>query len=247
MSRARFIRNSVIAFSILGIGMIPYTWIGHHTDVHTATTLRTRWDDLIPFLPWTIYLYSWVYTQMFYPLFVVRGEKLFWRTVWAFVFVVSVDLVTYAVFPVTAWGFRPDHTAIDPSSFTGWGVKLTLFLDPPTNLFPSQHLSTAILACLAAWKARPAWGLLILPLALAIAFSILTMKQHYIADGVAAGVLTFAAWWLFLRTYRREDEEHPASTWRGPMAYFAFHGLFYLSMYLAYLGGWTPWAGTGSV
>ena len=241
MTRAQYIRNGIIAGSIVGIGMIPYSWIGHHTDVTTAARLDTPLDHMIPFLPWTIFVYSWVYTQMFYPLFIIRGEDLFWRTVKAFIFIVSVDLVIYWLYPVTAWGFRPEYGDIAVNYFGDWAVKLTLYIDPPTNLFPSQHLSSAILACITAWMARPAWGKAILPLAILISLSILTMKQHYIADGLGAVVLTWAAWWLFLRGYNRADEERPASSWRGPVAYLAFHGSFYLGLYLLYRNGYAPW------
>ncbi len=243
MTNARHMRNILIAATIVGVGMIPYSWLGHNTDVTTAARLDTPLDYMIPFLPWTVFVYSWVYTQMFYPVFIIRGEKLFFRTVAAFIFIVSVDLLTYWIFPVTAQGFRPEYTDIDVNYFGDWGVKMTFFLDPPTNLFPSQHLSSSILACIAAWIARPAWGKLILPLAILISLSILTMKQHYIVDGLAAGVLTFVAWWLFLRTYKREDDERPASGWRGPAVYFVFHGTFYLGMYILYLRGYAPWEG----
>jgi membrane-associated phospholipid phosphatase len=241
MTRGQYIRNGIIAGSIVGIGFIPYTWLGQNTDVTTAARLDMPLDHMIPFMSWTVLLYSWVYTQMFYPLFVIRGEDLFWRTVKAFVFIVSVDLLTYWIYPVTAAGFRPEYSDIAVNHFGDWGAKLTFYVDPPTNLFPSQHLSTALLACVTAWTAKPAWGKVILPLAVAISLSILTMKQHYIADGLAAAVLTFIAWWIFLRGYNRESEERPASSWRGPVAYFVFHGTFYLAMYLAYRSGWTPW------
>ena len=242
MTLKTYLRNCLTAFAIVSIGMIPYRWLGDNTDVTTAANLSTALDRAIPFLPWTIFVYSWVYSQMFYPIFIIRSEDLFWRTVKAFIFIVSVDLIFYWLFPVTAWGFRPEYSDIEATSFALWGIKLTFFVDPPTNLFPSQHLSSTMLACLAAWKARPAWGKIILPLAILISLSILTTKQHYIADGVAAGVLTYIAWWIFLRSYRRDDDkENPASTWRGPLAYFIFHGCFYLAMYITYLSGYKPW------
>ncbi len=241
MTRGRYIRNGIIATLIVGIGSIPYIWLGQNTDMATAARLDMPLDHMIPFLPWTVLIYSWVYTQMFYPLFILRGEDLFWRTVKAFVFIVAFDLLIYWIYPVTAHGFRPEHTDVPVTWFADWGAKLTFYLDPPTNLFPSQHMSTALLVCIVAWLARPAWGKLILPLTILICLSILTMKQHYIADGLAAIAVTFIAWWLFLRTYRRENDELPASTWRGPLTYFVYHGAFYLTMYVAYLNGYAPW------
>jgi len=243
MTRDRYFRNFLVAIAVIVIDMVPYLWLGQHTDAAASVRLDTPLDRMIPFMPWTIIIYSWVYTQAFYPAFIIRSDDLFRRTVKAFVFIAVVDLVIYRLFPVTALGFRPEYTEIMPDSFLTWGTKLTLYMDPPYNLFPSQHLSTAILICIVAWAARPAWGKLVLPLTVAIGISVLTTKQHYIADIVGAFAVTYAAWWIFLRTYRREDEDRPASGWKGPAAYFVFHGCIYLAMWVLYLSGYAPWEG----
>jgi membrane-associated phospholipid phosphatase len=237
-------RNNVLLTAALTVSSMTLFWlIGYGVDPHAAAVLRTPLDDAVPFWPWSVYMYSWVYTSMLYPLFVIRCPALFRRTLLAYALVLAVCLASFALFPVTSLGLRPDVAALDTTTFHGWGTRLTFFVDPPTNLFPSQHLAIATLCVLAAWKARPLWGALALPIALGVGVSILTMKQHYIADGLAAVALAFAAWALVLRRYRPPaGTPRVAATWRGPAAYFAFHGLVYLALFVAFRAGWRPWA-----
>jgi len=49
-------------------------------DPRAARSLGTALDAAIPFIPATVYLYSWVYTAMLYPLFTVRCIRLFRRS-----------------------------------------------------------------------------------------------------------------------------------------------------------------------
>lgn len=231
------------ALLMLAVTVVAYRAVAFRVDAASSHTLKLAVDDRIPFWPWTVYLYSWVYTSMLYPLFVVRCPRLFRRTVEAYAITIGVSLATWALFPVTAAGFRPGIAQLDTSVAHGWGVALTYFVDPPNNLFPSLHLGAAVLAMLVAWKARPLFGLCALPVVLGVAISISTMKQHYVLDGVAALVVVALVYRLRLASYRAErDVASPvAYSWRGPALYACFHGSVYLALYLAFLAGYHPW------
>lgn len=233
------------ALGMLAITIVGYRAVGFGVDAASAHTLRLAVDDRIPFWPWTVYLYSWIYTAMLYPLFVVRCPRLFRRTVEVYGLTVAASLATWAVYPVTSIGLRPDISHLDTSIFHNWGVALTFFVDPPYNLFPSLHLAAACLAMLVAWKARPLFGMCSLPILLGVAMSICTMKQHYVVDGVAALVVVAVVYRLRLASYRAErDAVGPvAYTWRGPALYAAFHGCVWLGLYAAFLLGFRPWLG----
>ncbi len=233
--------NAALALLLTAAAMSTFWLVGYRVDPAEAAVLRTPLDDAIPFWPWTVYLYSWVYTSMLYPLFVIRCRRLFRRVLGAYAVAIAVTLATFALFPVTSLQFRPDPTSIDTSTFHGWGVRLTYFVDPPTNLFPSLHLTAALLSMLGAWKARRLWGMLAIPIALAVAISICTMKQHYIVDGLASLVVAGGAYGLFIRPYRPEPGARVAHGWPGPLAYFVFHGLVYLALFIAYRAGFAPW------
>lgn len=221
-----------------------YFAIGLTASAVTARTLRTPLDDAIPLVPACMWLYVWVYTAMVYPCFVVRCPFLFRRAVLAYAVVVVVSLLTWLAFPVTSNGLRADLASIDVSTFHGWGLKVNYTLDPPFNCFPSLHMSIATLAALSAGRARPLWGWVALPPALGIAVAILTVKQHWILDGVAGALLGAAAYALVVRPARVEGRpaEELAYDWRGPAVYMVFHCGLYLALYLAYVAGWTPWA-----
>lgn len=235
-------RRWLWAIILVVTDMALFWWIGHRVDPAQAATLWTSLDRAIPFVPWTVYLYSWVYTSMLYPVFVIRCPALFDRILRAYVFVLGLSLLFFAFFPVSSLELRPDVADLDPTVFHEWGVLLTFHVDPPTNLFPSQHLSVAALSMLCAWQGRRLWGLIALPVVVGVAVSILTMKQHFVADGVAGLVLAFAAWFLFIRGYDRDAQprEAVASSWRGPLAYFAFHALVYAAFFVAFLAGLQP-------
>ena len=227
------------------VTMALYRLIAFEAHADSLYDVRTSLDDAIPFVPWTCFLYSWVYTSMLYPIFVVRCTRLFRRVVFAYGAVIAVNLTSFALFPVDPGDFRPDISGLDLDVFHNWGVALTYFVDPPTNFLPSLHLSVATISGLAAWKARPLYGKVALPVIAAIAVSICTMKQHFVVDGVAALALASVAYVVFLRGYDRGEKtpEEVAYTWRGPVAYLAFHASVYLGLFVAFLADFRPWEG----
>ncbi len=232
-----------IALGVLAFDAIGYNLVGFNTDHARTHSLRLPVDDRIPFWPWTVYLYSWVYTSMLYPLFVVRCPTLFRRTAEAYVLTIGISLAIFAIFPVSSVGLRPDLSNLDLSVFHNWGVALTYFVDPPTNLFPSLHMSVATLAALVAWKARPLYGWLAAPVVLAVALSITTMKQHFVLDGLGAVLVATFAYRARLKNHDADrDSNGPvAYSWRGPMLYLVFHCSAYLAFYAAFRMGFRPW------
>lgn len=220
-----------------------YYAIGLTASTVTARTLRTPLDDAIPLVPACMWLYVWVYTAMVYPCFVVRCPFLFRRAVLGYAIVVVVSLATWIALPVTSIGLRPDASSIDISTFEGWGLKVNYTLDPPFNCFPSLHMSIATLAGLSAARARALWGWAALPPVLGIGVSILTVKQHWIVDGVAGALLGLAAYALVVHRARVAGRPHEelAYGWQGPAIYLAFHCSLYLALFTAYRAGWTPW------
>jgi len=235
--------RTAIALGGIVFMMAGYTVLSLVIEPSEARELRTAWDDAIPFVPWTVFLYSWVYTSMTYPAFVIRSPGLFARVVLAVFSVIAISLLAFGVMPVSAVQLRPDVSTLDLGTFAGWGVRLTYFIDPPYNLFPSLHLSIATLSVLSVWTARRLWGVLASPVVVAIAVSILTMKQHFIADGLAALVLATTAWALVVRTYRPTAQDAPglAWGWRASVAYLVFHSFFYGAFWVAYRLGCAPW------
>lgn len=229
--------------ALLAAMVYGYRLVGLSVDPARARSLATPLDLAVPFWPDSILAYSMVYVCALYPLFTVRSSRLFSRTVVAYGWVMALSLLIFAAFPVTSAGFRPDIRALDLTRLSHWGTRLTYFVDPPTNCFPSMHLSFAVLSMLVAYSARPLWGLVAAPVVLGIGVSILTMKQHFIADGLAAVLLAGAVWWRQVRPTSLALRGQPgvARSWRGPALYISLQALFYLVFALLFLAGWMPW------
>lgn len=223
---------------------VGYFGVGLLTDPGRARTLGTALDAQIPFVPWTVYIYAWVYTVMLYPGFVVRCPHLFRRVALAYAVVLLTCFTAWAAFPVTAAPLRGDLATVDPTaSFHGWGMWVNYTLDPPVNLFPSLHVAAATLAGLCAWRAHRAAGLAAIPVAAAIGVAVCTVKQHYVVDALAGAALAAAAWWALVRPARTGDrpERELAHGWTGPLLYLAFHTSVYAGLFIAYRAGWAPW------
>jgi hypothetical protein len=83
---------------------------------------------------------------------------LFRRTVLAYALTIAVSLVLFVAVPVTSIGLRVDPATLDVKRLSPWAVAALYRIDPPFNLFPSLHLSIAVLAAASASKARRVYG-----------------------------------------------------------------------------------------
>jgi len=226
-----------LAAALFAFAATGYFTVGLHTDPARAHSLRTAADDAIPFIPWTILGYAWCYTVMMLPLFVIRSAELFRRTLQAYFAILVFSFASFIVYPVTSLGFRPDLSTLSLDNFFSWAARTNLSLDPPYNLFPSLHLSIATIAAVSAWKARRLFGVVAFGILAVIAVSICTVKQHFIADGLAGLVLAGAVSRWLLLPYRSQivPVALRAYSWRGLAAYLLFHTGFYATFVLAFL------------
>lgn len=233
-------RIAVLA-ALIAIFAAGYFGIGSHVDPERARSLHTALDDRIPLVPAAIYLYTVIYTAFALPLFVIRSPGLFRRVAAAYALVIFACLVVFAAFPVSADGLRGDPALLDTNDFASWGLRLTYFLDPPVNLFPSLHLAIATLAGLSVYTARPAWGGVALAGVALVAFAVCATKQHFAVDAVAGLGMALGAWAAVVRSYRPFPGERLAYDGRGPACYLALHAAFVGVAYTGFRAGFAPW------
>jgi membrane-associated phospholipid phosphatase len=156
---------------------------------------------------------------------------------WAYFAVVTLCLLCFVLYPVSAAGLRPSLAGLDPSRFAVWGLRLNYALDPPVNLFPSLHLAGATIAALGAWKARPAYGALAGVAVAPIAVAVCTVKQHYWIDAVGGVALAVAVYARWLRDYEPPPDERPARGWGAWIVFAAFLATPYAGLWLAWRAG----------
>ncbi|TFW17242.1 phosphatase PAP2 family protein [Duganella callida] len=171
------------AAGYFGIGLAP---------ARLALDTSTAWDAAVPFVGASVWIYLAGLAMMAAPLWLLPCRRLLRRTGMAYALTILVSLACFALCPASSARLRAaiDLEHMDPVS--GWALRALHAIDPPTNLFPSLHVSLCALAAFAlgeaAPPARPAW----LACMALVAISTCTLKQHVLADVAGGLVLALA-------------------------------------------------------
>jgi len=240
---ARMSEKILLTTLLFALASLGYFIVGILTSEPRARSLHTSFDDLIPFLPQTSYLYACAYTIIFYPAFIIRCQCLFRCFILAIGIMTTACFACWVAFPVASTSFRIDLNQISRSTFYGWGIWLVYTLDPPVNLFPSLHVAGAVMVGLVAKQVRAAYCWVIMPMIVGICVSTFTIKQHYLIDGLAGILISLVVWWIVVRPIRTASypAKRLATSWKGPVAYLIFHTIVYAAIYTAFQAGWAPW------
>jgi membrane-associated phospholipid phosphatase len=187
----RFAAACALAAAVLS----TYAWIGVHGPARLPPP-STGLDGAIPLLPVTSWLYLPGYVLAFVAaVALVPTRREFRAAIEAFVLVSTLAFFSFVFYPVAS----PPRPLLpgELGGLSGWMMRWLYGLDPEANSFPSLHVSNAVICggVVAAKEPRlrgPAWAL-----AVAIALSTLTTRQHWIADvvsGAVLGLLGIATW-----------------------------------------------------
>ena len=180
----RVIQLIISAFLIVGVYQF-YFWC-QRNHAGRPRELRSPLDDLIPYRP----RWVWVYSFLYYPVIVavnwtVSSSRHFIYVALSYMLLLGFQMAFFTLLPVVTpaeWrvaGLR-----------RGRSERFLAFVqnfDGRSNSFPSMHTSVAMLTALHLAPAIGAWAFLFPVL---IALSCLFTKQHYLVDipaGAAKG------------------------------------------------------------
>lgn len=173
----------------------------HHYNLETALDLS------IPFLPWTVAVYTGAFVYWAVSIFIIiqcSREHVF-RFFTAHMISSIIALVIFVAYPTT--NTRPEFEVND--LFT-WTMHLIYTVDTPENLLPSLHCLDSWLLFLALNDEEkvPKWyKIFACVFSLMIFASTLTTKQHVLADVITG--------WLFAELcYRVLAKEKAISVYR---------------------------------
>jgi membrane-associated phospholipid phosphatase len=177
-----------------------YFFVGSVHCVRSTELLRTKLDDAIPFIPAT----SWFYLPVYAGIFVIaivgfETREHFNRALVAFGLILLAGLAGHRL--VAAEYPRPAMLPpfVGPSqAFMAWVQTI----DPPCNVFPSLHVAHTSSLALILHHENPTLGRIVIVLAILLAVSTLTTKQHFIADVVSGYALAFGAYAFAVRGLR---------------------------------------------
>jgi membrane-associated phospholipid phosphatase len=153
-------------------------------------SLQQPWDDRVPFLASTSFIYFSTYVIFVVPFFLIENLGQFIQVLVVYTLVAVVSNLIFLVYPT-----RVERCETLPNTHLGHST-LGLFqrICKPVNSFPSMHTAYALCAAIAVYRFCGPWlGGLFAVWALAIAVSTLTAKQHVLADVLGGAVVGLAA------------------------------------------------------
>lgn len=161
--------------------LLPFTWV----------------DSVMPFWPWTVWIYVTEYIIFFVAYFRLRDSLNTTKYFYSYLFILLFSVVVFIFYPVT---FPRHDFGLEghPDNFSKWGLNvLRNHMDTPANCLPSLHVSSCYISSICFWSENRRLCLWMLAWSTLVAISTLTTKQHYLVDIIAALILTAAAYWFF--------------------------------------------------
>ncbi len=162
--------------------------------VPAAHPMKHVVDGLVPFVPETVWLYLPGYWACFLvTIWAVRDARQFRAGLTGLATLTVLAVPFFLEWPVAAP--RPP-VPLDPT----WSAALVRWLyttDPAGNTFPSLHVANATFCAVLTTASSRRWGAAVWALALGVAVSVLTLKQHWLVDvpaGWALATVGAAAW-----------------------------------------------------
>jgi membrane-associated phospholipid phosphatase len=190
MRLADYVMNLALSGVLVVGGYQFYLWCQRNT-LFEARELGSSMDDLIPFAPRWVWVYSLVYVGVIlYLNFVLKSHAQFIQVASSYVLLLALQVTCFLAFPVRT----PERWRVPPDC-RGLSERYLAFLqrfDAPSNSFPSMHTSVAMLTSLHLFDRH---GMAAFAFPALIGLSCLFTKQHYVVDipaGAALGWLTHA-------------------------------------------------------
>jgi hypothetical protein len=145
-------------------------------------------DDVVPFLPWTIYPYLTLLGLAFCLPPLVRERAAFVDMMRAFVVAIGTNYLVWIVWPT--FMPRPGDPGDDVTGVGPW--RWFTGFDQENNAFPSGHITIPVVAAWGVARCFPRWRWPVFALVAVLAPSVMSTKQHTFGD-LLAGLAT-ALW-----------------------------------------------------
>lgn len=193
MTTTDYVIDVVLSVFLIVGGYQLYFWC-QRNQLMSPHELRLRVDELIPYRPGWV----WIYSLLYYPVIlyanlVVQSPRDFTHMAISYLVLLAFQAVFFLGFPVmTPESWRALNAR---GSWAERFLALVQRFDARSNSFPSMHTSVATLTALHLYPSLGGWALMFPAL---IGLSCLFTKQHYLVD-VPAGA---ALGWVVFQVYR---------------------------------------------
>lgn len=171
-------RNLRVLAPLALVNAAGYLLLNHYHLREPAFLPLTAVDRATPFLVWTTWAYAVLLLSDLALPMCIRDTRVFNDAVRAFLVVLVINLSTWAAFPTT----YPRPPPPQGDSLSEQLYRLLIAADTPANCFPSSHIAIPALSLWALGREHPRQAPFMWAIFAVFSLSILTTKQHYLAD-----------------------------------------------------------------
>lgn len=150
-------------------------------------------DEQIPFLPWTVWLYTSQYFVLPASFIWVRKPENYSHMYYAMLAAILSSCTVFFFYPTMIP--RPENLGSGVVDTVRW---LLYKVDAPTNCFPSLHVAFACLSSIYVMREHKLIGAISWIWSILIIISTMTLKQHYVIDVMGGMIVAFLSYHLTL-------------------------------------------------
>lgn len=150
---------------------------------------RLNWDDQLPFMPGSVWLYNSQFLFMGSTLWFTKDNQRLDRVCYSILLGTIIAFLIFSVYPT-----EMTRRAVQGNGPTAMLWRSLYSIDKPSNCFPSLHCCLALLGAFAISSRGRAFRIGAGLWAGAIVFSTLVSKQHLVVDvlgGLSLGALSY--------------------------------------------------------
>lgn len=162
--------------------------------VGRSIDLMSKFDESVPFIPWTWWIYFPGYVGgLLLAMVSFRNLNVYYRTLGAVLAAQAFCAVIFLMFPSDFP--RPTDAG---AGLTGDAIRWFWTVDPPNNTFPSTHVAVSVIAAIGMWRDGNRARIVSAVMAVGVIITVHTTKQHYLVDTLGGIVVALLACRVFL-------------------------------------------------
>jgi membrane-associated phospholipid phosphatase len=171
---------------------IAYGFLSTH-HIGDGFSLFTDFDKLLPFTPEMVYVYMSFYVVILLSVFAVKTENDFNRMITS---IFATLIFTYPFFYFFPAYYPPVH--FETNNFTTKFLQWCFEADVPNNTFPSLHVGLSFTIAFGIMHLRKRIGWLYLVWAIAVAFSTVMIRKHFVMDVFGGIIIATLSYKIFV-------------------------------------------------
>lgn len=190
-------KNKYTLMPVLAITFaLMYTGAGVISNQNAGVLEISSFENSIPFLPWTIWIYFVLYpVYLAWALLSFRNITELNKTLFGFLLLAVISCIIFILFPLSyPRGYFPLAPGNDLTTVIFRAMRA---VDKPSNCFPSLHVGLCYLFAYGFLRKNKMKFAFSFSISTLISISTLTTKQHYIVDVLAGYGVAVAIFYLF--------------------------------------------------